>query len=403
VTRNLVWRASLIAVLAVASPALASEDELFDSSAIQEINLLMNARDLRSLREHFNENTYYPADLQWRDVRVRNVGVRSRGLGSRNPTKLGLRVDFNRYVSGQRFAGSAALVLDNLWQDASMIREAAAMSFITRMGEAASRESFAKVYINGELEGLYAVIEEPNAGYLTRHFGDDSGVLFEYHWLRPYHFDSLGDDLDEYERMFERRTHERAAAPVIYEPLRAMIESTSQPLDTAWREHVDPYVDLPQMIRYAAIEAFLADVDGFTGYDGINNFYMYRPPDSERHIFLPWDRDHAFWQVDMSIFNHLDGNRLLYNALAHPDLRTLYLQTIERCAAAASEDGWLEGEVTRLATLVASAGALDPTLPYTQQMHDDDVQMLLDFARRRSALTLDEVGRARVEVARRRR
>jgi spore coat protein CotH len=382
-------------MLATSVGAQTNEQDIFDSTQVQDVYLQMNARDLVDLREHWDSNTFYPADFTYRDVRLRNVGVRSRGWGSRNGLKLGLRVDFNHYVSGQRFADTAAIVLDNLWQDPSMVREAAAMAFIARMGEAASRESFARVFINGDFQGVYAVVEEPNTGYLKRRFGKDTGALFEYHWVRTYDFSVLGDRLDEYQQLFERRTHETDPAAPVYEPLQAMIDANSYPVGTAWRERVDAYLDLQQMIRYAAIEAFLGEVDGFTGYAGVNNFYVYRPDGSTRHVFLPWDRDHTMWQLDLSIFERVNGNRLLYNALAHPDLRALYLDTIERCAKSAVEDKWLEAQVTRLAGLVDSAAPFDARLPYTKERHDGDVGNVIDFAQRRSSFVLKEIADAR--------
>jgi spore coat protein CotH len=382
-------------MLATSVSAQTNEQDVFDSTQVQDVYLQMNARDLIDLREHWDSNTFYPADFTHRDVRVRNVGVRSRGWGSRNGIKPGLRIDFNHYISAQRFADTAALVLDNLWQDPSMVREAAAMAFIARMGEAASRESFARVFINGDFQGVYAVVEEPNTGYLQRRFGKETGALFEYHWVRAYDFSGLGDRLDEYELLFERRTHESDPAAPVYEPLQAMIDANSYPVGAAWREQVETYLDLPQMIRYAAVEAFLGEIDGFTGYAGVNNFYVYRPDGSTRHMFLPWDRDHTMWQLDLSIFERVNGNRLLYNALAHSDLRALYLDTIERCAKSAVEDKWLEAQVRRLSALVDSAAPFDTRLPYTKEKHDGEVANVIDFAQRRSSFVLKEIADAR--------
>jgi len=395
------WFAILAASTTAITPAFAVGDQdIFDSSGVHDIFLQMNARDLSDLREHWDQNTYYPADFTWRDVRVRNVGVKSRGWGSRNPIKPGLRIDFNRYVSGQSFAETKAIVLDNLWTDASMIREAVAMSFIARMGESASRESFARVFINGDFQGLYAVVEEPNADYVKRRFGGDAGALFEYHWLRPYDFGALGDGVDEYERMFERRTHESAPAALVYQPLQAMVDANSYPAGPVWRERIETYVDMQQMIRYAAIEAFLGEVDGFTGYAGIANFYLYRPDGSTRHVFLPWDRDHALWERERSIFEGVAGNLLLSNALAQADLRALYLETLERCAKAALEEQWLEAEVSRLTALVASAAPFDTRLPYTNEEHEVEVSHLLDFARLRSGFVRDQIELARRPASR---
>ena len=47
---------------------------------MQEIRLTINTRDLRTLREKYLDNTYYTADVQWKGIRVRNAGVRSRGI-----------------------------------------------------------------------------------------------------------------------------------------------------------------------------------------------------------------------------------------------------------------------------------------------------------------------------------
>src|SRR5690349_4512489 len=88
--------------------------DVFEQDGVRDVHLSINSRDLAQLRETASENTYYPADFDYRGVKVRNVGIRSRGLGSRNATKLGLRVDFNRYTTGLKFEGLKAVVLDNL-------------------------------------------------------------------------------------------------------------------------------------------------------------------------------------------------------------------------------------------------------------------------------------------------
>src|SRR6185369_15966754 len=100
--------------------------DLFNADVVQEIRLSINSRDLVELHERYQENTYYTADLTWQGQRVRNVGVRSRGTGSRNGIKVGLRDDFDRYTTGQTFLGLRSLILDNNWQDPSLLAERAA-------------------------------------------------------------------------------------------------------------------------------------------------------------------------------------------------------------------------------------------------------------------------------------
>ena len=116
VTFRRAWLAqTLVCALlsAAAAPALAqTQDDLFNDSAVQDLQLTVSSRDWEALKAHADENTYYAADLRWRGVTVRNVGIRSRGASTRNGVKPGLRVDMNRYVD-QSFLGLRALVLDN--------------------------------------------------------------------------------------------------------------------------------------------------------------------------------------------------------------------------------------------------------------------------------------------------
>ena len=145
-------------------------DELFDAGELHDIWIHINARDWEQLRTAYRENTYYPADIEWRGVKVRNAGIRVRGRTSRTPHKPALRIDFNRYVAGQEFLGLKSLALDNLWQDASMIRERLAMQIFRRMGLQAPRESHARVYVGGtrEFAGVYGVVEVIDKDFLQR-------------------------------------------------------------------------------------------------------------------------------------------------------------------------------------------------------------------------------------------
>ena len=142
--RSVVTGALVLAVVVPTGVARAQTvDDLFDSNTLQEIQLFMAARDLQTLRANVLSDTYYTADIQYRGLRVRNIGIRSRGNTSRLAQKPSLRLDFNRYTSKGTFLGLSALVLDNSVQDPSLIRERIAMSFFSRMGIPAPRESYA--------------------------------------------------------------------------------------------------------------------------------------------------------------------------------------------------------------------------------------------------------------------
>src|SRR5512139_2740791 len=69
-------------------PAAAlTSDDLFDQSVVRDLRLTMKASDWEALVEHYLEDTYYRADMEWQGEVVPIVGLRSRGSGSRNPHK----------------------------------------------------------------------------------------------------------------------------------------------------------------------------------------------------------------------------------------------------------------------------------------------------------------------------
>ena len=378
--RALVTTAWILGVVSTveAAPTL---DELFDDRVVHDVRLTINQRDLQVLRERYLENVYFPADFEWRGERMRNVGVRSRGLASRSALKLGLRIDFNRFASGQRFLGLASLVLDNLVTDPALVRERVSMAFFARLGRPAPRESFARVYINDTYEGIYAIVEPVDSDFLARSLGEKSGYLFERHYIRPFYGEDLGDNLTAYREVFEPRTHELEADTVLYLPIRELFREVNQQVDTVWRERVGRSIDLPQFVTHVAIETFLSENDGILGFAGMANFYLYRPPAGGAHRLIVWDKDRTFTAADSSVFLRAEENRLFSRALAFGDLRTLYLDVLERCARVASADNWMEGEIVRLSGLIDAPAA--------------EIEVLKQFARQRPAFVLQEVARER--------
>lgn len=398
-TRSRVLAAAAIglaAMLACPASALAqSAAELFDSGTIHEIRLSVHSRDLRTLRENFRDNTYYPADLTWRNLKVRNVGIRSRGFGSRNPTKLGLRVDMARYTTGQTLVGMSTIILDNLWQDDSMIREKLAFTFFERLGQPAPRESYCRLFINNEYQGLYTITEEIDAAFARRVTGETDGTVFEFKAdiARQFRGEDLGA-IENYKRFFEPRTHELDADTTLYTPIQDLFREANGPDDAVWRSRVEPYIDLNSFMVHVGIEQFMAGNDGILGVFGMNNFYLYRFQGSQKHRLFVWDQDNAF-NFHNSAIATTDANILFQRAMAYPDLREIYLKTIEDCAILSRTDDWLAFEIDRLVAAVFEAARGDTRKQFDNTRFDEAVNFMRLFAAERPNQVLAEVARLR--------
>jgi spore coat protein CotH len=388
-------RSLLVGMVLCSAPAsdltAQTADDLFATDALQEIRLFISSRDLQQLRAHYDENTYYPADLQWKDLRLRNIAVRSRGSASRNPWKPGLQIDFDRFVSDQELVGLRSLVLDNLWQDPSMIRERLAMAFFERMGEPAPRESFSRLYINNAYQGLYGIVEDVSPDFLARTFDKDTGYLFEYKNVRPFYGEYLGDDLEAYKPLFEPRSHKLEADTILYSPIRDLFREINHDDDGVWRERVEEYLNLRQFVTHVAIEMFLAEPDGVLGFSGMNNFYLLRQADTKRHRLIPWDKDLSFSDITSPILHQEEENELFRRAMAYDDLRTLYLKKIKQCAYAASAGGWLQKQIVATASLISEAAREDTFKPVSNEEFDAALKFMKRFARQRSDFVVKEL------------
>jgi spore coat protein CotH len=384
------------AILVLPRPAAAqSAADLFDSNTMQEIRLSVNTRDLAQLRAHVELNTSYVADLSWRGVKVRNVSIRSRGQGSRNPVKPGYRVDINHYTTGQTFVGLTSLVLDNIWQDPTLMRERLAFTMFERAGLPAPRESYCRLYINNEYQGVYNVTEQIDANFASRVTGQSDGTVFEYHWAAnaEWRAEDLGT-IAAYKAKLEPRTHTLDADSTLYDPIVALFREVNGPDDAVWRSRVEQYIDLREFMAHVGVEEFIAENDGVLGYAGMNNFYLYREPGTTRHRLFVWDKDQAFLQADSGV-RLTDGNVLFRRAMADPELREIYLSTIETCARVAATDDFLALEIDRIAGVIFDAARSDTKKQFSNDEWDAAVAGLRDFAARRPQIMLDEVARAR--------
>jgi spore coat protein CotH len=393
--------------IVLASPAFAQSpsDALFDSATVQRVDLRLHSADWEKLKQNFQENTYYPADVVFNGQTVRNAGIRSRGLGSRNARKPGLRVDFDRYSTDQTFLGLKSFVLDNLTQDASGIRETVTMKLFERLGIPAPREGHVRLYVNNEFIGLYATVESIDKSFLARVFGsigDDvqnDGYLYEFNYIDRWAFAYPGSALDFYKTRFDAKTHENASEVDKWGPIENLVRLANELSVDQLVPVLSEHLDLHQFMRYVAAQNFVGQNDGFLGYEGINNFYFYRLENSTQHVFIAWDEDNAFWGTDFAIDTRHDENVLMRKAMQVPELRDTYYSALREAARLSEEPSgpealpWFEYEVRRQLALIDSAMREDANKPYSNDEFDAGRNAAIQFARDRARYVLDAVDR----------
>jgi hypothetical protein len=287
------------------------------------------------------------------------------------------------------------------------------------LGQPASREAHAKLYVNNQYAGLYTIVESIDKVFLTNHYLENGGYLYKYDYDPedlPYYFEYKGSNPEVYSpKPFQPETHEIDPNPV---PIVDMIKAINETPDGDFQRVMADYLDLTEFMTHAAIENFVADNDGFLGDYGTNNFYFYRFENTTKSTFIAWDKSEAFkGGVEYGIFHNVFDvpswlrNRLMDRAIRVPNLLDVYLNTLLACAELAitpdptapvqpaTRDaplpGWLEQEIMREYQQIRAAALADSFKPFSNEEFEASVQDLLLFARNRSAFVLADVGRSR--------
>jgi spore coat protein H len=365
-------------------------DDLFRAATLMRVDLEMHSADWQKLKENFQTNTFYPADFKWNGQTVFNVGIRSRGRGSRNPNKPGLKVDFDRYSTDQKFLGLKSLVLDNLTQDPSGIHETVSMRFYERLGIPAPRETHVRLYVRGEYIGLYAIVESVDKQFLSRVFGvigedtQNDGWLYEFVWQEHWLFTDLGTDLGAIKLRFDATTHESKPDEDKYRTVQELITLSNQTPSDRFVEVIGPRFDIPGFIRFVAAQAYLGDTDGFLGAFGMNNFYLYRLENRIQHVLIAWDTDNTFWGANFPVLPPED-NVLMQKLMRIPEYNALWYQELARANELAEADGWLDAEIIRQVQLIEGAMKEDVYKPYSNNSFEGEAGEMLSFARERIA------------------
>jgi hypothetical protein len=227
--------------------------------------------------------------------------------------------------------------------------------------------------------------------------GDDvqnDGYLFEYNYVlgSPWRFTYEGSALAPYQTRFDVKTNESHAASKIWGPIEELVRTVNESGSGTIESALADRLDLPAFVRYIAAQNFVADFDGFNGYDGMNNFYIYRLENSSKHVMIAWDEDNAFVQPDYPILMRIDENVLTNKLLSLPAYRTQYFNVL--LEAAESATAWLKQEMQRQLDMINEAMLADTLKPYSNGEHQAGRDSLLNFPEARITYVRCEVARA---------
>ncbi|MBK9148058.1 MAG: CotH kinase family protein [Flavobacteriales bacterium] len=289
---------SLLTITAIAATLLARpQSPLFDLGAVHEIRIGFEEADWRTRLEDLyteGQNGRLVGDVSIDGTVLAGCGIRFKGYSSYSAGRIKnpFNIDLNHTVSGQDYQGQKKIKLSNVFQDPSFLREVLTYA-IAREYMPASRASYANVFVNDTLQGLYVITEDVGNDFLRAHFGENDGSFFKGN---PPTVDLTGDNCN----LSDAPGADSAAYSGIYElqsdagwgHLLELIEAlNTQP------QRIDSVLNVDRALWMHALNYALINFDSYVGY--AQNYYLYRDREGLWNT-IPWDMNMSFGAFRLS-------------------------------------------------------------------------------------------------------
>ncbi|MEO8070281.1 MAG: CotH kinase family protein [Acidobacteriota bacterium] len=345
---------------------------------------------------------YVHAGIEIDGKRFEDVAVRYKGNGSylraRGSDKISLKVDFNKYVKGQKLAGVTTINFQNNITDIGWMNEVLAYQLYRDAGVLAPRTSYARLYVTvaGRFDrryvGLYSISENIDENFLEDRFGTREGAILKPSTQRP--FTSLGDDWAGYNQTYDPKTDLTDAEK------RRIIEfstfvSTASDADFAAR--IGSYLDLDEFARYLAVLAWIANSDSLLQIG--QNYYVYLHPATNKLMFAAWDQDGSFGNfrggsTNRTIYYPWTGdNPFLARVYGVEAFRTLYLARMAEFSQTLFRPERFAEQIARIAPALRPSVAVEGAqwLPGFDQIAAGEAG-IMPFVRARAPFVAGELG-----------
>ncbi len=276
--------------------------ELFGASGIAAFDLYLPDEAWRDLRANARLEEYTPAQACFQGKAIGVVGLRFKGSygslyncfdesGQNTCRKLGMKLKFDEYASGQRFFGLKRLNLQGYRYDDSYLKERLSYDLYREMNLAAPRATWALVRVNGEAQGLFGMVEQIDGRFTSDRWPDDGdGNLFKEIWPGQEDATWIRQHLE---------TNKDTGDLSVFQGFSSALNSAPE---AELRSTLARFMDLDGWAAYMAVDDAIANFDGITTYytsgtpdqAGNHNFYLYQHANGT-FTLIPWDLESTFY------------------------------------------------------------------------------------------------------------
>ncbi len=318
------------------------EDKLFDKSYVHKVNIDISEDDWADLLANPLNKTKYEVNITIDGETIEDVSFATKGNTSLSSIasdedcdRYSFKVNFGKYVDGQTYYGLDKLNLNNIYADATYMKDYLSYEIFSKVGVDSPLTSYIWLTVNGEDYGLYLAIEDISDGYLARTDNED-GALYKPETSMLANMDKAGgkgdgnmpempdggnmpdfngggdipdgnnfpgggnmpgggfgnsngadlkytdDDVESYSDIFDNAEND-------------VTEEDNQQVISALKKlsegDIEGSIDTDEVIRYFVAHNFVLNYDSYTG-NMLHNYYLYE--EDGKLSMLPWDYNLAF-------------------------------------------------------------------------------------------------------------
>lgn len=250
----------------------------------------------------FNGDTLSPVGIRYKGSIGAFVGCVSgqdftNPSGNKTCTKLSMKVKIDWEGRDEKFYGLKKLQFHSQNQDPSQMHERLGYWLFREMGVPAPRSVHARLMINNEYSGLYALTEQIDSRFIKHNFSDDNGNLYKEVWP----IDMIGNPFPDQVYLDALKTNKKDNPdPDI---IRNFGQSISDASESELPNLIQQNMNLDQVISLVAVDRLIRNDDGpfhwycNSGVCSNHNFYWYEEPENQVMHLIPWDLDNAFENI----------------------------------------------------------------------------------------------------------
>lgn len=287
---------------------------IFDQNKLLTFHLDLPPSALEYIDSNPVAEKYVEGKLTFEGESISPVGIRYKGSigafvgcvsgndwvnpsGYKTCTKLSMKVKINWDESSTKFYGLKKLQFHSQNLDPSQMHERLGYWLFRSMGVPAPRSVHARLIINGEYSGLYALTEQIDGRFADFHFEHDDGNIYKEVW--PVDMD--GDPFIESHYLHYLKTNEEdnPSAAII----RSFGEAIAQADENSIKNVIEERMVLDEILSYIVVDRAIRHDDGPLhwycggGFCENHNYYWYEDPVEETLHLIPWDLDNAFENI----------------------------------------------------------------------------------------------------------